>query len=655
MIYRVSAALAACLLGVPAHAQTNPAAAFGVRDSVESISLSPDAGRLAYVAPTAGQGSALYIVDLASGQSRPVTAVDGEKQRLGGCKFVAARRLVCSLYVMMDYYGHIVPVSRVIAIDDDGKNLKLLSQKDSFYQKYGNLWGGGVVDWLPDESGAVLMGRQHVPEQRENTRIEKKEEGYGVDRIDAVTGAARKVEQPKLNAVEYITDGRGRVRIMGMQPPQGASGMSGRTINYFYRAKGSDQWRPLGNYDVVSKEGINPSAVDPDLDVVYAFKKTDGRLAVYRIALDGSLREERVFAHPQVDVAGLMRIGRRDRVVGASFVTEKRQAVYFDEELKRLSASLSKALPGLPLVNFVDSSIDESKLLIHAASDVDPGRYYLYDKKTRRLEELMVSRPQLEGVKLATVRPIAYRASDGTSIPAYLTLPPGKESAKGLPALVMPHGGPSARDEWGFDWLAQYFANRGYAVLQPNFRGSSGYGDDWFQENGFQSWKVAVGDVADAGRWLVGEGIADPAKLAIFGWSYGGYAALQSGVMAPDLFKAIVAVAPVTDLNLLKEQYRGWSNFAIVKDFIGSGPHIREGSPAQNAAAIKAPVLLFHGDLDRNVKVVESTLMKDRLTDAGKKVELVLYPRLDHYLDDSAARADMLKKSDAFLKAAMGM
>ncbi len=153
-------------------------------------------------------------------------------------------------------------------------------------------------------------------------------------------------------------------------------------------------------------------------------------------------------------------------------------------------------------------------------------------------------------------------------IPAYLTLPPGREDAKGLPAIVLPHGGPSARDEWGFDWLSQFFANRGYAVLQPNFRGSSGYGDVWFQQNGFRSWKMAIGDVLAAGHWLVKQEIADPAKLGILGWSYGGYAALQSAVVDSQTFKAVIAVAPVTDLNELKEENRNFTNYRVVSEFI---------------------------------------------------------------------------------------
>ena len=246
---------------------------------------------------------------------------------------------------------------------------------------------------------------------------------------------------------------------------------------------------------------------------------------------------------------------------------------------------------------------------------------------------------------------ISYRAADGTMIPGYLTLPPGS-SGRGLPAIVMPHGGPGARDEWGFDWLAQYFAHRGYAVLQPNFRGSAGYGDAWFQQNGFRSWRTAIGDVNDAGRWLVSEGIADASKLGIVGWSYGGYAALQANVLDPALFRAAIAIAPVTDLEVARSENGAGRT---TRDFFGTGPHIREGSPAQNAAAIRAPVLMFHGTVDRNVGVHQARLMRDRLRSAGKAVELVEFEGLDHQLDDSEARTRMLRESDAFLRRALNI
>jgi dipeptidyl aminopeptidase/acylaminoacyl peptidase len=214
----------------------------------------------------------------------------------------------------------------------------------------------------------------------------------------------------------------------------------------------------------------------------------------------------------------------------------------------------------------------------------------------------------------------------------------------------MPHGGPGARDEWGFDWLAQFFAARGYAVLQPNFRGSAGYGDAWFGQNGFQEWGKAVGDVNDAGRWLAEQGIADPQRMAVVGWSYGGYAALQSQVVDSDLYKAVVAIAPVSDLELLREENRRYTSFAWVDRMIGNGPHVDAGSPARHAEAFKAPVLLFHGTLDQNVADAHSKLMRDRLQGAGKQVEYQEFEGLTHSLVHSQARRIMLKRIGEFLE-----
>jgi dipeptidyl aminopeptidase/acylaminoacyl peptidase len=376
-------------------------------------------------------------------------------------------------------------------------------------------------------------------------------------------------------------------------------------------------------------------------------------MALYRIKLDGTKDEQLVASNPKVDIDGVVRVGNGLKVIGYTYAEDKRQTVYFDPEFGHLADALSHTLPKDPLVNFAGASADGRKLLIFAGSDSDPGHYYLYDKQTHELNDLMQVRPALAGRTLAKVSSISYKAADGTVIPAYLTLPPGKE-AKGLPAVVLPHGGPSDRDEWGFDWLPQFLAARGYAVIQPEYRGSGGFGDKWLMDNGFKSWRTSIGDIDSAATYLASSGIADPKRIAILGWSYGGYAALQAAATDPSLYKGVVAIAPVTDLALLKQESQDYTDADVVAKFVGSGPHIVEGSPLHHAADIKVPVLLVHGTLDSNVAYEESAKMESALEDAGAKSELETFKGLDHQLEDSDARTEMLTKIGTLLDQTIG-
>lgn len=656
----LGASLAVVLVPVGASAEStaDAAAKFGARETVQQISLSPDGKRVAFIQPLGPRGARLFVASIDTGTPASILSSSGDPEQLSDCRWSTSSRLLCRVGVVLNDGTDNIGRVRTFALDADGKNLKRVSASVNPNAVYIAGDGGSVIDWLGDGSGngnAVLMTRMFVPEDSAGSLATSQREGMGVERVDTMTLQRSVVEKPRLDAAEYYSDGHGTVRLIGYNPKTGTDYASNR-INYFYRKAGDSTWLPFGTvtYNAGKTIGFDPYAVDRDLNVVYGFEVLNGHSALYRVSLDGSMTKELVFAQPDVDVDGLVRIGRQRRVVGVSYATDKRQAVYFDPELKKLGQGLSKALPGLPLIDFIDASADEKQLLIRAESDVDPGHYYLFDKTTKKLGEVMPARAELAQTPLAKVKAITFPAADGTQIPGYLTLPPGSDG-KNLPAIVMPHGGPSSRDEWGFDWLSQFFANRGYAVLQPNFRGSSGYGEGWFKDNGFKSWRIAIGDVTDGGRWLKSQGIAAPDKLAIVGWSYGGYAALQSGVVDPTLFKAIIAIAPVADLELLRTKAERFSSGANVSAFIGQGPHVREGSPAQNAASITAPVLMFHGDKDQNVEIEQSRMMASRLRGAGKKVELIEYKDLTHSLVDSAARTEMLAKSDAFLRASMGL
>ena len=623
---------------------------FGTLPGVTQVSLSPDGSKLAFVAPNKGQANDLYVVDIADGATpRRILRASGDPEILSWCRWATDARLICQVGGRQKYGADIYGFTSLVSVDAAGGDARTLSTRRGASALGYDFRGGSVIDWQPGQPGNVLVMRSHVREaNRESASlIVKDEEGMGVDLMDATTGAVKVVERPRRDAVEYITDGKGKVRIMGAHGQKGQTGYLSGTVRYFFKPATGGDWQTLSALDVLTREGFDPMTVDAKSDRAIGFVKIDGRLAVSAVRLDGTGRGDILFRHPEVDVDGLVRVGREQRVVGATYATDRRKMVTTDAAVASMADALSKALGGRD-VYFIDASADESQWLVWAGSDVDAGRYYRYTPAAKQLRPLLEERPLLADQSLSPVKAIQYPAADGTMIPAYLTLPPGKMDAKGLPAIVMPHGGPSSRDEWGFDWLSQYFAARGFAVIQPNYRGSSGYGDQWYQNNGFQSWRTAIGDVTDAGRWLVKEG-ADPAKLSIVGWSYGGYAALQSGVVAPDLFRSIVAIAPVTDLAQLKVDASRRVSGSITRDFIGSGQHIREGSPAQNAAKIAAPVLMFHGTLDQNVDIEQARMMKRALAGSGKTVELVEYPGLAHGLGDSETRIAMLGRISTFL------
>ena len=635
-------------IGLATSAQANDQAKlFGAMPAVQDISLSPDGNKIAFIAPGPGKKTDLYTIDLTKGSSPVrVTTSSGDPDNLFWCGWVSDIRLACKIGGITEYSGQLYSFSNVFAVNMDGSEPQLLTKKQGQNALGYSLGGGDVIDWMPGDENEVMMTRYHLAEEKIGTRIQNTQKGLAAEIINTKNGQSKFAERPAEEAVEYITDGVGKVRIKGMRTKLGGTELDSGEIKYFYELDG--KWQSLSELNYAKRIGFNPYAVDAKTNRALGFQPVDGRKALVAVNLDGSGDTEVILKHDRVDVDELIRIGRKNRAVGASYAVEKRVGVYFDEELAKLATALGKALGDDYSIQFSDADLNETKLLIWAGSDIDPGQYFLFDKATKQLRPLLGVRPKLENLKLGQVKPISYPAADGTMIPGYLTLPPGS-SGKGLPAIVMPHGGPESRDEWGFDWLAQFYVSQGFAVLQPNFRGSSGYGDAWYKENGFQSWRTSVGDVTDGGRWLIAQGIAKPSALSIVGWSYGGYAALQSAVLAPDLFKAVVAIAPVTDLSTLKGDSKGYYDEAVVREYVGNGPHVTEGSPAQNAEKIIAPVMLFHGDFDRNVEIQHSKIMENKLKDSGKQVVFVKYDDLEHSLRRSDARIDMLTKSAAFL------
>jgi dienelactone hydrolase len=639
---------------VPAHSLADDAKAFGARESVRSVAISPTGKELLFIAAVPGRTSVLQVVDIATKATRSVAKSDGDPESLYWCEFGSDTQLVCKFGGETRVGSDIAGFSRVVSVPLNGGKVKELGQAANYYLPVGRQYDGDILDWLPESPGSVLMQRSYIGENiRPGSHLGDTRQGLGVDRVDLTSLKSTPVELPRDGADSYMTDGLGDVRIMTTAETTGETQDLTGLIRFKFRKAGSKNWEPFTQYDERTKTGAVPIAVEAQSDSAFVLQKLNGRDALYRIKLDGSGASTLIASNPKVDIDDVVRIGRGQRVIGYTYATEGREVIYFDPEFRKLSASLSAALPGHPAITFEGASVDGNKIVVLASSDTNPGTFYLFDRTTKRLDEVAPVRPELEGRTLAEVRPVRIPASDGVEIPGYLTLPPGS-TGKNLPAVVLPHGGPSARDEWGFDWLAQFLAARGYAVIQPNFRGSAGYGEQWEGANGFKDWEKAMSDVAASAHYLTSQGIADPDRLAILGWSYGGYAALQSAVVYPDLYKAVVAIAPVTDLSLLKVQAENFTNWKLIADQVGGGPNLEAGSPARHAEAIKAPVLLVHGDLDGTVDIAQSDKMLDALHARGKKADLLTFKGLDHQLADSNARTQMLTRIGEFLDAAIG-
>ena len=351
------------------------------------------------------------------------------------------------------------------------------------------------------------------------------------------------------------------------------------------------------------------------------------------------------------------------RIIGAAYVDDRFHPVYFDASRQRLQSALERAFAGhTVLIRSCDLGMHAC--LVRVEAPRDPPAYYYFEVATMHAFAIGNAYPQLAAADLGEMKPYPYTARDGLAIPAYLTLPPGRDPHK-LPVVVMPHGGPDGRDFLMFDWWAQFLANRGYAVLQPNFRGSAGYGVP-FTNAGLHQWGLKMqDDVTDGVAKLVADGIADPKRVCIVGASYGGYAALAGVTFSPATYACGVSYAGVSDLDEMlhwEERESGSQSISVSfwKSRIGDrdspldAPRIKATSPALHAEQVQVPVLLLHASGDTTVPIQQSRIERDALQSAHKNVTYVEITGDDHYLDLADTRVRVLSEIEKFLAANIG-
>jgi dienelactone hydrolase len=349
----------------------------------------------------------------------------------------------------------------------------------------------------------------------------------------------------------------------------------------------------------------------------------------------------------------------RHRVVGARWTEDLPKQHFFDAELASIAAAVKPRFED-GFVTLQSWSRDRTRVLLFGERSTDAGAYYIYDTPTKKLRLLGKAYPQLTSLEhLGDRQSIKYRARDGKQIPAYLTLPAGVEP-RNLPLVLLVHGGPHARDDFTFDWWASFLASRGYVVLQPNYRGSTGYGYEWF-DAGRKGWGDGVmqTDVEDGATALVKNGFVDPKRICIMGASYGGYAALAGATVTPELYACAVSVNGVSDPGEMLNRARLAGRKSMIAEWWGSSmggddmDHLRKISPARHADVVRVPILLLHGVEDTVVPVDQSRDMNSKLVRAKKNVRYVELKGDDHWLSSASTRTQVLQEIETFLAASL--
>ena len=636
LLLNVCAAAQAELAPLPSH-QPQPLHHFYRDYLLEDFELSPDGTHLLALKNVGGT-TALMVLELKTGNVVYPTKTDNKEFKFNWVKWANNDRVLMSVRFSSKrdvHSGLRFDETRLLATDAKRQSKIITLVKPVVGADNG--WSSQIQDYvisiLPDDPDHIL-----VSVDRDAPMLQS------VYKVNVYTGMMSLVKRHRSGIRNWMADRNGDVRI-GI----GYDDKERLTTIQVYDAK-ADEWQVAWQYVVFDEPAITPAGFGSAPNELFLFADHNGRQALYKADLGKpGFPMELVIADDEYDISGrLIYSSAHKEVVGVYYADDADRSIFWNKDFQQFQRGIDRALPDRSN-HLVSLSDDARKALIFSSGVQQPGSVYFLNRDLGDMVKLGDILPELNEQVLVKKQLLKYKARDGLELEGYLSLPKDFNDQP-IATILLPHGGPMAEDGQGFDRFSAFLVDRGYAVFQPNFRGSSGRGHD-FMTMAVGAYGLAMqDDLADAVKFLVAQKVADPNKVGIMGASYGGYAALMGATKTPDLFRCAISFAGLSDLVKFRDTFKYYANKHTYREQFGHDKEqLYNTSPANMADKVKIPILLIHGKDDTSVPVQQSRLMAERLQSAGKNVEYIELENGTHHLDYLPHRQQSFEAIDRFL------
>lgn len=632
LAFMASVVINLSMVGNALAASAPPAKAFGELPIAWDAAISPQGDKLAIIVNVKG-GYNILVQDFkkSANMSEPWFLALGGQTRPRYVKWVNDHRFVVSISQTESHRNTPFTMSYLFTGDVNEREGKILVKSKRIFRQFNDR----VVDWLEDDPDYILMAFSD----------EAFDPFPDIKKVNVKTGRAGTVMRGKNLVETWITDNNGIPRIGYGESERGNKIKIIRDVD-------TDSWVSITDYPGLEVDTPIFAMIADGKQIVIGDYNGKDTLGLYLYDLEQKKIVKTIYHNDTFDASGVITSKNSGEVIGARYVgdrTETQMLNEYDTLMSELRAKYADFD-----VRFVDQTEDGRTLIVTISGPHSPGGLYSYSMGDSAPVQLTPLYTDLSENSMGNVIATSYTARDGQKIPAFITVPPTVNgSLKNLPFIVLPHGGPYARDEKRFDYFAQFFATRGYGVLQMNFRGSEGYGKS-FADAGRNNWIVMQEDVEDGTKWLYDKGYADPDKTCIAGWSYGGYAALMGAAKTSELYQCAVAMAALTDIADAKSDFAKYRGGRVdAKEFFGEAMDDRDtrraNSPTQIADQISIPIFLAHGEDDQAVHFDQYTKMKKAMERAGVDGTYLSFKDEDHYLSTQANREAFFVAVEKFL------